>query len=125
MVDQDQEVHLRVAQEEYSNLQSLVDHPGWKLVVEYAEGQIESRTPGIFTKLDNLLEIVGQEFEKGEVSGIMLFKKIPELVIADLEEKIVEFEKELGYARGESTRDDGGDDRGTDDGGGELFQPPV
>jgi hypothetical protein len=124
VVDQDQEVHLRVAQEEYSNLKSLVDHPGWKLVLEYAKGQIESRSPGIFTKLENILLVTAQEFEKGEVAGIQLFSKIPGIVIADLEEKIVAFEKELGYATGERTRDDGSDDRGTDDGGG-LYEPPI
>lgn len=95
------------------------------MIDEYAEGQVQNRLAGVLGKLDNILLLGEQEFEKGEISGIKLFQLIPSTVIADLEERIVELEEELEYGEHERTRDRRKPDSGVDEHGDGLFEPPV
>jgi len=124
---EEQEARLQVMSEELHNLQRLEDHPGWKMILEYAEGQVGNRIPTALGKLETLLDITGQEYEKGEIAGIQLFVQIPGIVQRDLEEKIYELEKELGYDGAEQTgrTDDGSGSGNGGEGGTGLFEPPV
>ena len=106
------EVRLQVISEELHNLQHLQDHAGWKMVLDYAEGQVGNRLPAVLTKLETIADIIGQEFEKGEIAGIQLFSRIPDIVCKDLEENIEALEKELGYVEGERTKDSSSGDSG-------------
>ena len=111
----EQEEKLRGLQEERSNLTMLVDTVGWQALMSTAKDQVELRMPGVLTKLDNILTLTDQEFEKGAISGIHLFMQLPEIRIAVLDDEIEKIEVELGYADGERT--DSGDESGEPDRG--------
>ena len=126
---EDLEGRLRARQEECSNLKSLTEHVGWKRLMEIAEGQIENRLPSVYTRLNSLDEIPGSEFDKGEISGIKLFQRLPDNFVAELENEINEMEKELSYDEGERTTDadasDGDGASGDRGGRGESFEPAI
>ncbi len=120
------EVRLRELQEGLTNLKSLIDHAGWKRLVEIADGQIENRMPSVFTRLDSLLEVTGSEFDKGEISGIKLFQALPSNYINDLEESISKMEEELEFDDDERERpDEGRTDSGADSGTDGGFEPAI
>jgi hypothetical protein len=97
--------------------------------MEIAEGQIESRLPSVYTRLNSLDEIPGSEFDKGEISGIKLFQVLPRNFVDELENEIDEIEKELSYESGERERDTDASDRdgasGDRGSGRDTFEPPV
>ena len=110
------EERRRALSEELSRLKSLVDHAGWKRLMEIAEGQCKNREPGIFAPLENLLEAGKQEFEKGEVAGIRLFMVLPHKRVADVEAELAAMPEEdeddgtdHGPAVGGESRDSGDD----------------
>ena len=110
---EDVEVRLREAQEVLSNYAGLVESLGWKQLMTVADGQLTNRLPSILAKTENFLELPGKEYEKGEVSGINLFMKLPEVVIEGLRAEIKHLEEQLGYDEAERT--DGSDDTSGDD----------
>lgn len=123
--EQDPEVRLRELQEEWSDFKSLLEHPGWKYLDEIAKTQITNRYPSALGRLDNFLDLPGQEFDKGEISGIELFRRIPSVRVESLEEDIQNLEEQLQYDRNERTSPDGtedGDDFGDTSGD---FEPPI
>lgn len=109
------EVRLREAQEALVNFSSLIDSLGWKRLMEIADGQMKLRMPSVLGKTENLLELPGKEYEKGEIAGIELFTRLPEIAIEGLKQDINELEEKLGYVEGERT------DSGTDDDGDGSF----
>ncbi len=89
MVEEVKEPALRELQEELSNLKSLQQHFGYKYLMELAEAQEKSRTGQILlTPLKTMDEVLAQEYMKGEVSGIMLFRNLVTVRVEDLEEQI-------------------------------------
>jgi len=110
-----EEERLRGLQEELSGIENLLQVPGWAELMEIAQGQLQLRLPAVLTKTENILEIVGKEFDKGVISGIELFCSLPAIRAEALKQDIATVEKELGYAAGERTNDGGND--GEDDGG--------
>ena len=123
------EAHLRGLQEELSNVKALIDHIGWSELMEFAKEQVALRTPGVLGRMDTLFELSGQEFDKGEISGIHLFCNLPAVRVESLEQDILGIEEELGYDRSEHT--DNGNNGGsssvsrrTGSDGGE-FEPPT
>lgn len=75
--------------------QELLKTPAWGQLVEFAQGQIENRRfrrdePG--RGLDHLVE---KEFLNGEIAGIELFTKMPELIIEDFEQTLEELKGEF------------------------------
>ena len=119
---EDLEAHLRELQEELSNVKSLVDHIGWNGLMVFAKEQVALRTPGVLGRMESLLLLSGQEFDKGEISGIHLFCNLPEVRVESLEQDIVAIEEELGYDREERTSSGGDGD--TEVSGG-AFEPPT
>jgi len=115
---EDREERLRGLSEELSRLKSLVEHAGWRRLMEIAEGQCKNREPTIFSPLENFLELGKQEFEKGEVAGIKLFMVLPHKRIADLEESLESIANER---EPESSPAAGGESRADDDG----FEPAT
>jgi hypothetical protein len=97
------EVRLREAQEALANFTSLIESLGWKRLLEIADGQLKNRMPAALSKTENLLELPGKEYEKGEIAGIDLFMRLPDIAIEGLKEDIKELEEKLGYVEGERT----------------------
>lgn len=72
-----------------SRLTSLIAHPGYQFLMEVAQSQIETRINGIIlTPLNTYDETLKQEYAKGEVAGIQLFKSLAEARVRDLSERI-------------------------------------
>ena len=122
---EDLEVHLRELQEELSNVKLLVSHAGWEELMTFAQEQIALRTPGVLKRMENLFELSGQEFDKGEISGIHLFCNLPAVRVESLEQDIISIEEELGYGTGEGTSS--GDERDSEISRGAEgeFEPPT
>ncbi len=123
----DQEARLRGLQEELSNVNSLVDHVGWKELMVFAQEQVALRVPGVLGKMESLFDFPSQEFEKGEIAGIQLFCNLPAVRKESLEQDIGSIEEELDYDSSERTTSGDGDasevSGGTEDGG--AFEPPT
>ncbi len=109
-----EEAQLRVLQEERSNLLELTKTVGWIELMKIGAEQLALRLPGALSKTENIGQILGKEFEKGEIAGIELFCSLPKIRIASLDEDINKLEGELGYESGERTneRDDSGGEGG-------------
>lgn len=76
------------------DLQELVKSPGWAQVLDLCAEQLYNRGEMIFkVPLMSMDEVLGQEYSKGEMAGIALFKEMPELTITAIETLI----KEKGY----------------------------
>lgn len=74
---------------------SLVKHQGWLWLMEILQGQVSSRTNLIV--LNPLAQgdmVYEQEFKKGEISGMRLFEKIPEVQIEQIQLEIEQLKKE-------------------------------
>lgn len=88
-LDEPKSPEVRELQEELSSLNSLKKHPGYQYLISVAEGQIASRMQGlILTPLKTMDEVLEQEYKKGEVGGVMLFKEIVDIQIKALEDEI-------------------------------------
>lgn len=86
---------LRELQEALSNYESLVASAGWKRLMRIAAGQLSQREILLHKPIENLLEILKQEFEKGESAGIKLFTKLPEVQIEVLTQDIEELNRRV------------------------------
>ncbi len=126
---EDREAQLRVLQEELSSVEALLESHGWSELTLIAQEQLQLRLPGVLKKLENFLEMPGQEFEKGAIAGIELFCSLPGIRCESLRDDIAKIEEELGYDEHErtSTRDsrDSGSGSGSGRDTGEEFEPPV
>lgn len=117
------EVRLRALQEEFSNIKELQDHVGWVKLMEFAEEQLVNRTANALGPTTNLLEVLTKEYERGEISGIQLFRRMPGVYQAAIEEDINLLEKEL---ENEPRTEDraGNTDAASGDAGGD-FKPAI
>ena len=106
---------------ELSLLRELLEHPAWARIATIIDGQVNERTRLVMnTQLQSLEQALGQEFMKGEVSGIKLIKSLPELEIERLQLEIDALNKQVqGDDNGGSTSNT--DDRST---GGPGFGRP-
>jgi hypothetical protein len=85
----EKEEELRELQEERSELKSLQEHRGFKRLLELARTQSEARKQAVFlTPLEKMDEVLKQEYQKGEISGIELFRSIVDIQITNLGEEI-------------------------------------
>jgi len=76
-------------QEDLRDMATLLEHRGWKKLMEYAEQQIRGRTDEvILTPAKGLEGAMEQEFMKGEIGGIRLFCTFPEAVTSDLRSQL-------------------------------------
>jgi hypothetical protein len=81
----------RELQEQLAQLAGLTKHPAWALVMKIAEEQLTGRIDNIMLNpvatVDATLQ---QEYLKGEVSGIKLFCRLPQILMdtlaADIEQ---------------------------------------
>lgn len=89
------ERHRRLV-EELDSLKSLVEHKGWRFIDAVYEGQINNRLQIVLKKTENLLAVLGNEYEKGELSGLQLARVIPYGRINDLETELARFNEEYG-----------------------------
>lgn len=98
---------LRALQEERFNLTQLKEQKGFRYLMEIAQAQIDSRQQQIFlTPLKSLDETLGQEFLKGELSGITLFKRFVDIRIEALTEEITEKLEQLQENRDDRRNND-------------------
>jgi len=94
--DQAPEDLLRELQEEHISLKLLKEQPGYKYLIEIADAQIESRRGQFELKaLTSINDILPQEFFKGEISGIDLFRRFVDVRLQIVEENIQELTKEI------------------------------
>lgn len=80
-----------------SDLRDLAKSRGWARLNSIAEAQVKTRTANALAAGHS----DEKEFQKGEIAGINLFMKLPEMAIASLEEQIKESEE-----RNEAETDD-------------------
>lgn len=64
--------------EERDSWQSLLSHPMWKVLAEYAEAQKTSRIALLLNGTDNIRE---EDKLRGEVLGIGLFFQYPQTMV--------------------------------------------
>ena len=86
---------LDLAMKERSLFRDLTNSPGWKALMEIAEGQRIVRSNKIILTPCSMDRVSEQEFEKGEVAGILLFINMPETAIEGLSEEIDEWKVKL------------------------------
>lgn len=95
-MEEERDPELRELQEELSKLNSLVKHPGYVDLLKIADQQIDARTQAVFLNpLKAMDEVLEQEFKKGEIAGIKLFREIVGIEIGRLEEDIATKLEEL------------------------------
>lgn len=68
--------------EELDAWRSLLSHPKWKELCEYAESQRAIRVASVLNGMDNIRE---EDKQRGEVLGIMLFVEFPKTIVETLE----------------------------------------
>lgn len=87
-------IDKRELQEELSQLRGLVKLPAWEKLMRYASEQLTGRIDNIILNpVNGADDTLKQEYLKGEVSGIKLFTKMPEILIAELEDAIAQLEE--------------------------------
>lgn len=80
---------LRELQEELSELNSLVQHRGFKRLLKIGEEQVKARQESILlVPLKSMKDVLPQEYAKGEISGIKLFMELTKIEIGSLEAEI-------------------------------------
>lgn len=73
---------VRDMQEALAQMQGLLKLPGWKLILGLAEEQLTGRIDAvILNPVSGVDGTLNQEYLKGEISGIKLFCKMPEILI--------------------------------------------
>jgi len=86
---EEEQVDLRALQEEQSQLRSLLNHPGFKLLREFLQAQAKARTESvILTPLNSMDEVPKREYEKGEAAGIIFAEHFVDIRLSDLAETI-------------------------------------
>lgn len=81
---------------ELSCWQALLETAGWKKLMTIAEGQMNVRMATVLrTPLASIDSCLGQEYSKGEISGIELFSKLPEVQIEVLKQELETLNKEI------------------------------
>jgi hypothetical protein len=72
-----------------SGLRVLLKSPGFMTLMNIATSQVEARKQSIFLNpLKSMDEVLEQEYKKGEISGISLFKEMVNIQIKSLEDEI-------------------------------------
>lgn len=80
---------LRELQEERSSLVALQKMAGFQWLLQVAESQAESRKKSVFLKpLSSMDECLEQEYRKGEIAGIELFRQLVDIQLSELNEEI-------------------------------------
>lgn len=82
--------------------QELLKHPGWAQLVKFADGQIGARKSQRDEPGRGLDHLVAKEFLNGEISGIELFVKMPELIIEDFTQTLDELKEMMNNDREDS-----------------------
>jgi len=80
-------------------MEALIASAGWKKLQEYAEKQKIERSNSVL--LSPTETPMTQEFMKGEIQGISLFVKIPEILITSSKDILAAYDKERGDVRDE------------------------
>ncbi len=84
----------RDLQEELAQMRGLVKLPAWAKLMQYANEQLTGRIDAIILNpVESADATLSQEYLKGEVSGIRLFTKMPEILIAELEDAVAKLEE--------------------------------
>jgi len=77
--------------DEIDTFQALCEHPGWKLLVKMAQGQMDNRMRIVMTSpLTEGHTIEAQEFLKGEYAGLNTFVGLPEALIKSAKLKLAD-----------------------------------
>ena len=75
--------------------QELSNFKGWDQLAEYARAQVKLRNQQVVAPAGSLDGLIQQEYMKGEMAGIDLFMRFPEIVERDFGEQIEEFLSEI------------------------------
>lgn len=67
---------LRDLQEELSIFRTLVEHPGYKRLMEIAASQIQARMMEFMAPVQNQEGLIKQEFNKGVVTGLRIMTEM-------------------------------------------------
>ena len=83
---EEMEEGLEEARRALHDLRGLLNHPGWDRLGEILEAQAFNRTQQVIkVPLETMDGTLEQEFMKGEISGLELFRLLPSTVIEQLE----------------------------------------
>ena len=93
---------LDLAMNERAMLRELIESSGWQFLMTIAQAQRQVRSNKILLTPRPADEITVQEFEKGEVAGIMLFEELPTTAIEALSAEIDEWKRKLNLDEGET-----------------------
>lgn len=96
---------LDLAMKERSVLRELMESAGWRFLMEIAEAQRMVRSNKILLTACPADQVTVQEFEKGEVAGIMLFSTMPATAVEALSNEIESWKTHLNIPTEEN--DDG------------------
>lgn len=85
----EKEDSLEVKIELRRKLEDLVSSPGWDVLKEIADGQVAARRNRVMlTPVSTNYSVETEQFEKGEVAGVLLFLDMPQTAIEGLIDEI-------------------------------------
>ncbi len=94
-MDEVQRSELEELQSLRRAFQELSNFRGWELLANFAKSQVETRKMALLEPAKGFDGLVGQEFTKGEIAGIALFMRFPEIIEEDYGSQIDEKLEEL------------------------------
>jgi hypothetical protein len=81
-------------QEEQAKLLQLTRTPGWEYFQEILAAQEKTRSDTVLlTPLRSMDQVLEQEYQKGEIAGIMLSAKLVKARLDDIHERLTELLK--------------------------------
>ena len=92
-------------------MEDLLLHPGWKMIEENLDAQIDERTNRLEEPLESADLVFMQEYTKGARQSFRLIKNLPKSIIeqaSDVVEAITEEMEELENGEEESNEGEGG-----------------
>lgn len=79
---------VRELQEGLSRFRRIQRSREFQDLCDLIDKQVTGRQPLVFKALESHDELLGQEFMKGEIAGLLLIKRLPEIAIEDFEKQL-------------------------------------
>ena len=87
-MNEEERGQLEQLQKVLREFRGLRKFPGWDRLAEFATAQIESRKNLTLEPATGVDMMVQQEFAKGEIAGIALFMRFPDIIEEDYADQI-------------------------------------
>lgn len=92
------------------DLQSLIEHPGWKLIVANLDAQIKERTNKLDDPLQSREDVYLHEYMKGARQMARFILDLPRAIIETSEDVITAINEEKEIEDGEESDEESGTD---------------